>query len=41
MWIAPSWDVATLVVTNQGGETAKAAINEASTALRALHRAGR
>lgn len=41
VWIAPPWDVATLVVTNQGGETAKAAVNEASTTLRALHRAGR
>ena len=41
VWIAPSWDLATLVVTNQGGEPAKAAVNEASTALRALRRAGR
>jgi len=39
--IAPAWDVATLVVTNQGGESAKTAANEASTALRELHRARR
>ncbi len=37
VWIAPLRDVATLVVTNQGGEAAKTAVNEASAALRGLH----
>jgi CubicO group peptidase (beta-lactamase class C family) len=40
VWIAPLRDLATLVVTNQGGEAANTAANEASTALRELH-AGR
>jgi CubicO group peptidase (beta-lactamase class C family) len=37
VWIAPLRDVATLVVTNQGGEAAGTAVTEASTALRDLH----
>jgi CubicO group peptidase (beta-lactamase class C family) len=40
VWMAPLRDVATLVVTNQGGEPARMAATEASTALRELY-AGR